>query len=87
MTDAPAQPTVQDVVTDFLSSAPSLEAIADYRLPDEVQSRAHELLEMNRTGSLSPADRAEMDAFRQIDHLLTLVKAKARLKLKAQRSD
>lgn len=87
MTDTSPQPTVQDVVTDFLASAPSLEAIADYRLPDEVQSRAHDLLEMNRTGSLSAMDRAEMEAFRQIDHLLTLTKAKARLRLKAQSNE
>jgi hypothetical protein len=76
--------TIKDVVTDFLGSAPSLEAIAAYRLPEVLQIRAHELLEKNRAGSLLDDERAEMEEFRQIDHLLTLVKAKARLKLKAQ---
>jgi hypothetical protein len=76
--------TLTDVVTDFLSSAPSLEAIAAYRLPDDLQHRAHELLEKNRDNTLSEAERAEMEEFREIDHLLTLIKAKARLRLKAQ---
>jgi hypothetical protein len=76
--------TVSDIVTDFLGSAPTLEAIAAYRLPDEFQARAHELLDKNREGRLSEAEHAEMVEFRQIDHLMTLVKAKARLKLKAQ---
>jgi hypothetical protein len=76
--------TIKDVVTDFLGSAPSLEEIAAYRLPDELQVRAHGLLDKNRAGNLTDAERAEMEEFRQIDHLLTLVKAKARLKLKAQ---
>lgn len=76
--------TVSDVVTDFLGAAPSLEEIAAYRLPDEFQARAHDLLEKNRAGSLSDEERAEMEEFRQIDHLLTLVKAKARLKMKGQ---
>jgi hypothetical protein len=76
--------TVEDVVTDFLSSAPSLEELAAYRLPAEFQARAHELLEKNQAGSLADAERAEMASYRQLDHLLTLVKAKARLKLKAQ---
>lgn len=76
--------TLKDVVTDFLGSAPTLEEIAAYRLPETLQTRAHELLEKNRSGSLSDEERAEMEEFRQIDHLLTLVKAKARLKLKAQ---
>lgn len=75
--------TVSDVMTDFLSSAPALEEIAAYRLPDELQQRAHALLDKNREGTLSEEDRAEMEEFRQIDHLLTLIKAKARLKLKA----
>ena len=76
--------TVSDVVTDFLSSAPTLEQIAAYRLPDFLQTRAHALLGKNRDGTLSAEERAEMEEFRQIDHLMTLVKAKARLKLKAQ---
>ncbi|MBW4437426.1 MAG: hypothetical protein KME04_09850 [Pleurocapsa minor GSE-CHR-MK-17-07R] len=83
MTDAPPK-TIKDVVTDFLGSAPSLAEIAGYRLPQDLQARAHWLLDRNRAGSLSDAERSEMEEFRQIDHLLTLVKAKANLKLKAQ---
>jgi hypothetical protein len=83
MTHAPPK-TIKDVVTDFLGAAPSLDEIAGYRLPPELQERAHALLEKNRTGSLSDDERSEMEEFRQIDHLLTLVKAKAKLKLKAQ---
>ena len=82
MTDAPAK-TIKDVVTDFLGSAPTLEAIADYRLPDDLQVRTHELLDKNRAGSLNEDERHEMEEFRLIDHLLTLVKAKAKITLKA----
>lgn len=76
--------TLADVISDFLGSAPALEEIAAYRLPDELQARAHDLLEKNRAGTLSPEEQTEMAEFRQIDHLLTLIKAKARFKLKAQ---
>lgn len=78
MQDAPER-TIADVVTDFLGSAPTLEEIAAYRLPDDLQRRAHDLLDKNREGTLSGAERAEMEEFREIDHLLTLIKAKARL--------
>lgn len=81
MTLAPEK-TLKDVVTDFLASAPSLEEIAAYRLPDSLQIWAHDLLDKNREGSLSDEERAQMEEFRQIDHLLTLVKAKAKLHLK-----
>jgi hypothetical protein len=69
--------TIKDIVTDFLGSGPSLAEIAAYRLPDDLQQRAHDLLEKNRMGTLSADERSEMDEFRQIDHLLTLVKTKA----------
>jgi hypothetical protein len=73
-----------DIITDFLGSAPSLQEIASYRLPDELQNRAHQLLDKNRSGSLTEEERVEMEEFRRIDQLLTLVKAKARLKLQKQ---
>lgn len=76
--------TIKEIVTDFLGSAPSLEEIVAYRLPDELQQRAHYLLQKNRENILTNEERSEMDEFRQLDHLLTLVKAKALLKLKAQ---
>lgn len=74
-------------MTDFLGAAPSLQEIAGYRLPIELQERAHKLLSKNRTDSLSSEEHAEMDEFRQIDHLLTLVKAKARLRLKNKNNE
>ncbi|MGB7338742.1 MAG: hypothetical protein WBC91_07615 [Phototrophicaceae bacterium] len=82
MQNIPA-PSVSDIVTDFLGSAPSLEEIATYQLPDELQKQAHDLLQKNRDGMLSNTEQAEMEEFRQIDHLLTLIKVKAKLKLKA----
>lgn len=72
--------TVSDVVTDFLSSTPTLEAIASYRLPDDLQQRAHELLEKNRDGTMSQEERHKMEEFRHMDHLMTLIKTKARLR-------
>ena len=69
--------TIADVISDFLSSAPSLEELAEYKLPAEFQERAHYLLEKNREGKLTDAEEAEISAFRQIDHIITLFKAKA----------
>jgi len=76
--------TVTDIVTDFLGSGPSLAEIAAYRLPEDLQRRAHDLLDENQVRRLSDEEQAEMEEFRRIDHLLTLVKAKARLRLKTQ---
>jgi hypothetical protein len=72
---------LKDVVADFLASAPTPEEIIAFRLPEPLQERAHMLLDKNREGSITPDERAELDEFLQIEHFMTVVKAKARLKL------
>src|SRR5687767_9388127 len=74
----------KEVVTDFLGSAPSLKEIAAYRIPDELRLRANQLVDKSRTDNLTDAERIELREYKQIDHILTLVKAKATLNLKAQ---
>jgi hypothetical protein len=73
-----------DEVLDFLASSPTAEQLVNYRPPTDLQQRLSELLDKNRRARLSEVEQAEMEEFRQIDHLLTLIKAKARLRLKAQ---
>ena len=48
----------------------------------DLQERAHELLEKNGEGLLTPEEQKEMMDFSRIDHMLTLLKAKTRLNLK-----
>lgn len=73
--------TLLDEITDFLNSDPSPQQVIDYRLPERLEQRALELLELNREDRLTTEDRAEMDEFMHVDHLMTMLKAKARLKL------
>jgi hypothetical protein len=79
-------PSIYDDITDFLANNPAPQDIINYRLPAYFQERAHELLEKNGEGLLTAEEHKEMAEFRHIDHLLTLLKAKIRLKLK-QASD
>lgn len=74
--------TVFSEITDFLATNPTPEAIIAYRLPDELQARAHELLELNGEGQLSDAEREAMLDFVRVDEMMSLLKAKMKLKLK-----
>jgi hypothetical protein len=42
--------TVFSVITDFLASEPTPEQIIAYRLPPDLEARAHELLDRNGEG-------------------------------------
>ena len=74
--------TVFDVITDFLASEPTPEALIAYHLPDDLQARAHELLERNGEGELTPEEHDEMLDFVRADEMMSLLKAKMKLKLK-----
>lgn len=81
MLNAPVR-SVFSEITDFLATNPTPEAIIAYRLPDDLQTRAHELLDKNGEGELTPEEYHEMMDFARIDNLMTLLKAKMKLKLK-----
>lgn len=76
--------TVFDVITDFLATEPSPQAIIDYYLPDDLQARADYLAERNGEDLLTPAEREEHDEFLKVDRMFSLLKTKMKLKLKRQ---
>lgn len=73
--------TVFDVITDFLANNPSPQEILDYRLPDDLQKRAIELLELNGEGRLNYNDELEMMDFVRANDMMSLLTAKTRQKL------
>lgn len=70
-----------DEITDFLASAPTAEQIIAYKPSDILDQRLHELLHKNSSEQLTTEERKELDEFLRINHLLTVVTAKAQLKL------
>jgi hypothetical protein len=77
-----AQPTLLlDEITDFLASSPTPQEIVAFRPSETLERRALDLLQRNREHRLTGEERAEMEEFMRMDHFMTLLKAKARLKL------
>lgn len=74
------QRTVMDVITDFLADDPTDEEILDFCLPDDLQARAHYLLEQNGEDLLTEAEQEEMMRFMQVDEMMALLKAKIQMK-------
>lgn len=76
--------SIWEIVTDFLASNPSPQEIIAYKLPPELEARAHDLLDRNGEGELSPVEVQEMQEFMKFDEIMSLLKAKTRLKLRAE---
>jgi len=68
-------------VLEKLASLPTPEEVLALRPAPRFQERLNELLETNRTSSLSQADRREWDQYQYVEHLVRMAKISATRKL------
>ena len=80
MAQAPSRMLFTEI-TDFIVSEPSLNEIIAYRPSETLNERLHDLLYKNANDSLSGDEKHELDEFLRLDHLIRMLKAKARLRL------
>lgn len=81
MTDITTPSSIQDEVLGFLVQSPTPQSIIDFRASEAAQQRLRTLLDANRDGLLSDAERAELEEASQINHFMTLLKARAHKRL------
>ena len=70
-------PAVYQEVLDFLIKRPTPEEIIAFKVSPIAQTRLSELLEKNRSATLSPMELAELDVYEQLEHMMILLKARA----------
>lgn len=70
-----------DEVLDFLLSAPTPEAVVALRPSLAAQERLRYLLDANRNEALNDAERAELEAYLQLEHFVRRLKIRAQEKL------
>jgi hypothetical protein len=75
--------TLFDEILDFLASTPTPEQIIAFHPSDALQSRLRDLLERNRNGLLYAEESAELDEFSRMNHLMSMLKIRARKRLTA----
>lgn len=73
--------TVLDEVLDFLVSTPTPEQIIEFRPSEALQGRVRDLLDRNRSGTLSTEEQAELDEFSRMNHFVSMLKIRARKRL------
>jgi hypothetical protein len=68
-------------VVDFIASGPSPGAVADFRVSKAVNEQVAQLIEAEKTGTLTASEKAELDHYLELEHIMRLVKARARQRL------
>jgi hypothetical protein len=69
-------------VLETLAALPTPEEVLALRPSAELQERIEELLEKNRSGTLSPDEQRAWQQYQYVEHLVRLAKARAALKIK-----
>jgi hypothetical protein len=68
-----------DEMIDLFARGSSPRDVLDFRPSSSAQNRARYLLEQNRLGYLSAEEATELEKLGEVEHLMQLVKARARL--------
>lgn len=69
---------VYEAMMDFLASGPTPEKIIAHHFPLDLQTRLEELLDCNREGEIATEELAELDAFEQVNDVMSSLKLRAR---------
>ena len=65
-------------IIDFIAAGTTPEAVVDFRPSPEAQQRLAALIERVKADVLSPEEKAELDHFMELEHVLRMAKARAR---------
>jgi hypothetical protein len=72
-----ASPAYLEII-EFIASGTTPEAVAHFRPSLEAQERVASLIERQNAARLSSEEKAELDHFMELEHILRMAKARAR---------
>ena len=76
MSAVPAPPMLDEFLS-FVLERPTAEQILAYKVSPEVQARINDLVERNSAGSITTAERQELNELVEFDRMMSLLKVKA----------
>jgi hypothetical protein len=77
----PRRMKAYEEVIEFIAAGPNTKRVADFQASAETKARVESLIEKEKNEGLSAKEKAELDDYLQLEHLMRLVKARARQRL------
>ena len=75
-----------DELVEFIISRGSPREVIEFQASIATKSRLAELIRREKDSRLSPEEASELETFMQLEHIMRLAKARARLKLEQAKS-
>ena len=72
-----ASPAYFEII-EFIAAGTTSEGVAGFHPSPEAHKRVADLIDREKEFGLSPEERAELDHFMELEHILRMAKAKAR---------
>lgn len=72
-----ASPAYFEII-DFIAGGTTPESVASFQPSPEAQRRVTDLITAEKDGNLSEDEKAELDHFMELEHILRMAKARAR---------
>jgi hypothetical protein len=72
-----ATPSYLEII-DFIAAGTTPQAVVDYHPSAEARARVATLIAREKEGALAPDEKAELDHFMDLEHILRMAKARAR---------
>jgi hypothetical protein len=66
-----------DEIIEFIAGGPSVRRVADFQASPEAKARVEDLIRKEKTDGLTPGEKAELDDYMTLEHIMRLAKAKA----------
>jgi hypothetical protein len=73
-----------DEFVDFLAAGTTPQGVIDYRPSEATQIKVAELIYRQKTSGLTADESVELNCYLQLEHILRLAKARARLRLSSR---
>jgi len=70
-------PPLYQEIMDFLTSSPTPAQLVAFKISQATQERLDEVLYKHREEALTPDEHAELETYRQLNHLIIRLKARA----------
>lgn len=84
MTTSVKTTKVYDEIIDFIAAGTTPQSIIDFKLSVTAQERLEDLVYRQKAGELIPEEKRELDHFLTLEHIMTLIKARAYMYIKAE---
>lgn len=73
-----------DEIVDFLAAGTTPQALIDFRPSEAAIGKVADLIHRQKTTGLNTEETAELNCYLQLEHIMRLAKARARLRLPAK---